>query len=45
MALSQLVIDVDRGRVYDRDRQALAKQLQEVHQAVGRRPAWSRRAR
>lgn len=44
-ALPELVCDLDRGRVYDRDLLALAEELQHVLQSLERRPAWSRRLR
>ena len=44
-ALAQLVTQVDGGRVYDRDLPALAKGLQDVIDALGRRPGWRRRPR
>ena len=43
--LAELVHDLDRGRVYDRDLRALAEELQQVLRAFERRPAWSRRLR
>lgn len=41
-ALAELGRDLDRGRVYDRDLRALAEQLDQVFQALQRRPGWSR---
>lgn len=40
--LAQLVAQVDKGRVYDRDLPALAQALQEVIDALERRPGWRR---
>jgi hypothetical protein len=44
-ALAELSRDLDRGRVYDRDLRALAEQLQQVLQALERRPGWARLSR
>lgn len=44
-ALAELVRQLDAGRVYDRDLIALAQALNEVLQALDRRPAWRRRPR
>jgi hypothetical protein len=38
--LVQLVTQVDSGRVYDRDLPALAEALQDVIDALERRPGW-----
>jgi hypothetical protein len=43
--LAVLVKQLDTGRLYDRDLTALAEALNEVLQALQRRPAWSRRRR
>ncbi len=40
--LVQLVTQVDSGRVYDRDLPALAEALQDVIDALERRPGWRR---
>ena len=45
VALTELVRDLDRGRVYDRDLLSLAQELQHVLRSLERRPAWSRRLR
>lgn len=42
-ALAELARQLDSGRVYDRDLLALAQGLNEVLQALDRRPAWRRR--
>ena len=42
-ALAELVTQLDAGRVYDRDLVALAQALNEVLQALDRRPAWQSR--
>ena len=44
-ALVQLATQVDSGRVYDRDLPALAQALQDVIDALGRRPGWRRQPR
>ena len=44
-ALTELVRQLDAGRVYDRDLVALAQALNEVLQALDRRPAWRSRHR
>ena len=44
-ALAELVRQLDAGRVYDRDLVALAQALNEVLQALDRRPAWRNRYR
>lgn len=41
-ALGELVLDLDRGRVYDRDLRLLAQELEQVLRSLKRRPAWSR---
>ena len=41
-ALTELARQIDTGRVYDRDLRALAQSLDQVHQALERRPAWQR---
>jgi len=41
VALSALVEDLDRGRVYDRDLSRLAQELNQVVRSLERRPAWS----
>jgi hypothetical protein len=43
--LVQLVTQVDSGRVYDRDLPALAEALQDVIDALERRPGWRRQPR
>jgi hypothetical protein len=40
-ALAALTEDLDRGRVYDRDLNQLAQQLDQVVRSLERRPAWS----
>jgi hypothetical protein len=44
-ALVQLATQVDTGRVYDRDLPALAQALQDVIDALDRRPGWRRQPR
>jgi hypothetical protein len=41
-ALTELAKQIDTDRVYDRDLRALAQSLDEVVQALVRRPAWRR---
>ena len=41
-ALANLVAELDTGRVYDRDLPALGHALQDVIDALERRPAWRR---
>jgi len=43
--LVQLVTQVDSGRVYDRDLPALAEALEDVIDALERRPGWRRQPR
>jgi hypothetical protein len=43
--LAQLATQLDTGRVYDRDLPALAQGLQDVIDALDRRPGWRRRPR
>jgi hypothetical protein len=43
--LAQLATQLDIGRVYDRDLPALAQGLQDVIDALNRRPGWRRRPR
>ena len=43
--LAQLATQLDTGRVYDRDLPALAQGLQDVIDALNRRPGWRRRPR
>ena len=43
--LAELATQLDTGRVYDRDLPALAQGLQEVIDALNRRPGWRRRPR
>jgi hypothetical protein len=43
--LVQLVTQVESGRVYDRDLPALAEALQDVIDALERRPGWRRQPR
>jgi hypothetical protein len=43
--LAQLATQLDTGRVYDRDLPALAQGLQNVIDALDRRPGWRRRPR
>jgi len=44
-ALSDLVIELDKGRIYDRDLPALADALGQVLNALDRRPGWPRHPR
>lgn len=41
-ALLELAMQIDAGRLYDRDLATLADALNEVLAALGRRPAWGR---
>jgi hypothetical protein len=43
--LRELALQIDRGRVYDRDLDAIAESFAEVMRALNRRDAWLRRSR